>query len=208
MINLHMSTIVCVMVFFCETHLQTQTLTYTSAHSPLWTHARISYPYEHLRRTKLDRQSIVFFSHQLWDFCSYRHVLLNLLQALRYSQTQYPHKTEPSGFLAHCMYDKGNTRSLWLVAVSIQVWSISSSRTRGRRSVLTAIALTNNALPTQTHTVLFHNGSKLSYMSQKSQIVADPRYLIHPLSPVHDDDNRLAYTGRKINEAIWKKKKE
>ena len=36
--------------------LQTQTLTYTSAHSSLWMHVRTPYPYEHLWRTKLDRQ--------------------------------------------------------------------------------------------------------------------------------------------------------
>jgi hypothetical protein len=33
--------------FFCETKLQMQTLTYTSAYSPLWMHACKLYPYEH-----------------------------------------------------------------------------------------------------------------------------------------------------------------
>jgi hypothetical protein len=66
-----------------------------------------------------------------------------------------------------------------------------------------AIARTNHALSTQTHMVLFHNGNKLSHMSQKSQIVADPWYLIHPLFPVHDDRDHLAHTKvRKVNEAI------
>jgi hypothetical protein len=38
--------------FFRNT-VQTQALTYMRIHSPLWTHARTSFPYEHLRKTKL-----------------------------------------------------------------------------------------------------------------------------------------------------------
>jgi hypothetical protein len=38
--------------FFRNT-VQTQALTYTRIHSPLWTHACIPYPYEHLRKTEL-----------------------------------------------------------------------------------------------------------------------------------------------------------
>jgi hypothetical protein len=42
--------------FFLETHLQTQTLTYTSANLPLWRHVRTLYSYERLIRTELDWQ--------------------------------------------------------------------------------------------------------------------------------------------------------
>ena len=54
--------------------------------------------------------------------------------------------------------------------------------------VLASIARTNGALPTQTCTMLFHNGNKFCHMMQESQIVASPRYLVHPLSPIHEGD--------------------
>ena len=38
--------------FFFLKHSTTQTLTYTCTHSPLWTHTRTPYPYEHLRNTE------------------------------------------------------------------------------------------------------------------------------------------------------------
>jgi len=59
--------------------------------------------------------------------------------------------------------------------------------------VLAAIAWTNDAFSTQTHMVLFRSGNKLSHMSQKSQIVADPWCLIHSLFPIHNDRNHLAH---------------
>ena len=39
-------------LFFLRNTVQTQTLTYTCTHSPLWTHTRTPYPYEHLRETE------------------------------------------------------------------------------------------------------------------------------------------------------------
>ena len=50
-------------ILFCAAHtifnkiflwntIQTQTLTYTCTYSPLWTHTRTAYPYEHLRLTE------------------------------------------------------------------------------------------------------------------------------------------------------------
>ena len=53
--------------------------------------------------------------------------------------------------------------------------------------VLAAIAWTNGVLPAQTHTTLFHSSNKFSHMMQESLIVADPRYLVHPLCPVHEE---------------------
>ena len=53
--------------------------------------------------------------------------------------------------------------------------------------VLASTARTNGALPTQTCTMLFRNGNKFCHMTQESQIVASPRYLVHPLCPVHEE---------------------
>ena len=50
------------------------------------------------------------------------------------------------------------------------------------------IARTDGALLTQTLTMILRSGNKLSHILQKSQIVASPRYLIHPLCPVHGRD--------------------
>ena len=52
--------------------------------------------------------------------------------------------------------------------------------------ILTAIARTNGALMTETHTMLFRSGNKFSQTMQKSQIVANPRYLVNPLCHVHN----------------------
>ena len=49
--------------------------------------------------------------------------------------------------------------------------------------VLTAIARTNGALPTETHTMLFRSSNKLSHMLQANQIIANPRYPVRPLCP-------------------------
>jgi hypothetical protein len=38
--------------FFSRNTVQTHTLTYTCIYSPLWTHTRTPYPYEHLRKTE------------------------------------------------------------------------------------------------------------------------------------------------------------
>ena len=54
--------------------------------------------------------------------------------------------------------------------------------------ILASIARTNGALPTQTCTMLFRNGNKFCHMTQESEIVASPRYLVHPLCPVHEGD--------------------
>ena len=53
--------------------------------------------------------------------------------------------------------------------------------------VLASIARTNGALLTQTCTMLFCNGNKFCHMMQESQIIASPRYLVHPLCPVHEE---------------------
>jgi hypothetical protein len=39
-------------LFFLRNTVQTQALIYTRIHSPLWTHTRTPYPYEHLRKTE------------------------------------------------------------------------------------------------------------------------------------------------------------
>ena len=54
--------------------------------------------------------------------------------------------------------------------------------------VLASIARTNGALSTQTRTILFGNDNKFCHVVQESQIVASPRYLVHPLSPIHEGD--------------------
>ena len=59
--------------------------------------------------------------------------------------------------------------------------------------VLASIARTNSALPTQTCTMLFHNGNKFCHMMQESQIVASPQYIIHSLCPVHEE---ILHTAR------------
>ena len=59
--------------------------------------------------------------------------------------------------------------------------------------VLVSTARTNGALLTQTCTMLFRNDNKFCHMMQKSQIVASPRYLVHPLCPVHEE---TLYTAR------------
>jgi hypothetical protein len=59
--------------------------------------------------------------------------------------------------------------------------------------VLAGIAWTNGALPTQMQAMLFCSGNKLSHMTQETHIVADPRYLVHPLFPIYDRDD-LAHT--------------
>ena len=53
--------------------------------------------------------------------------------------------------------------------------------------VLASIARTNGALPTQTCAMLFCNDNKFCHMTQESQIVASPQYLIHPLCPIHEE---------------------
>ena len=53
--------------------------------------------------------------------------------------------------------------------------------------VLASTARTNGALLTQNCTMLFRNGNKFCHMMQESQIVASPRYLVHPLCPVHEE---------------------
>ena len=53
--------------------------------------------------------------------------------------------------------------------------------------VLAYIARTNGALLTQTCMMLFRNGNKFCHMMQESHIVASPRYLVHPLCPVHEE---------------------
>jgi hypothetical protein len=65
--------------------------------------------------------------------------------------------------------------------------------------VLAAIVWTNDALPTQTQTMFFCSGNKLSYMTQETHIVANLRYLVHPLFPVHDRDD-LAHTHNENNK--------
>ena len=62
--------------------------------------------------------------------------------------------------------------------------------------VLASIARTNGALPTQTCTMLFRNGNKFCHMMQESQIVASPRYLVHPLCPVHDEETLHTGTNK------------
>ena len=54
--------------------------------------------------------------------------------------------------------------------------------------VMAPITGTDGALLTQTLTMILRSGSKLSHILQKSHIVASPRYLIHPLCPVHGRD--------------------
>ena len=54
--------------------------------------------------------------------------------------------------------------------------------------VMAPNARTYGALPTQTLTMIFRSGNKLSHIMQKSQIVTSPRHLVHPLCPVHGRD--------------------
>ena len=65
--------------------------------------------------------------------------------------------------------------------------------------VLAAIARTNGALPTQTCMMLFRNGNKFCHMMQESQIVASPRYLVHPLCPVHEETLHTARIKSQID---------
>ena len=65
--------------------------------------------------------------------------------------------------------------------------------------VLASIAWTNGALSTQTCTMLFRNGNKFCHMMQESQIIAGPRYLVHPLCPVHEETLHTARNKSQID---------
>jgi len=54
--------------------------------------------------------------------------------------------------------------------------------------VLASIARTNDALLTKTQMMLFRSENKFCHMMQESQIIATPRYLVHPLCLVHERD--------------------
>ena len=53
--------------------------------------------------------------------------------------------------------------------------------------VLASIARINDALLTKTQMMLFRSVNKFCHMMQESQIIASPRYLVHPLCLVHEE---------------------
>ena len=65
--------------------------------------------------------------------------------------------------------------------------------------VLASTARTNGGLPTQTCTMLFRNDNKFCHMMQESQIVASPRYFVHPLCPVHEETLHTARIKSQID---------